>query len=125
MTKLTRRTFVKAAGTAAAAAPFGGGFAIGQPANPDIVVGAAQPLTGIFAFPGASLHAGLGDFCAWKNAGGGVMGRKLRYIAEDTGFKIDQGVTIFKKIMASEKPSFFYGDRTEWSKAVGQEAAAA
>lgn len=118
---ITRRTAV--GGIAAAAAM--PRFAIGQPANQDIVVGAAQPLTGIFSFPGASLNAGLNDFCAWKNASGGIQGRKLRYVAEDTGYKIDQGVAIFKKIMAAEKPTFFYGDRTEWCKAVAADALAA
>ena len=122
MTVVSRRTLI---GAGAAAAAFAPRFAIGQPAKPDIVVGAAQPLTGVFSFPGASLHAGLGDFCAWKNANGGIDGRKLRYVAEDTGYKIDQGVAVFKKIMAAEKPNFFYGDRTEWSKAVAQDAQAA
>jgi branched-chain amino acid transport system substrate-binding protein len=60
----------------------------------------------------------------WKNANGGVVGRKLRYVSEDSGFKLDQGVAIFKKIMASDKPSFFYGDSTQWAKAVAQDALA-
>ncbi len=124
MSRLSRRSVLKAIGASGAAFPLTGTFAIGQPANQDIVIGAASPLTGVFAFPGASLHAGLGDFCAWKNANGGVMGRKLRYVAEDTAFRVDQGVTVFKKIMASEKPTFFYGDRTEWAKAVAAEVAA-
>ena len=124
MSRLSRRGLVQAAAGAAASLPFGGRFAIGQPARPEIVVAAAQPLTGVFSFAGASLHAGLGDYCAWRNAAGGVAGRQLRYVAEDTGFKVDQGVAVFKKLMASEKPSFFYGDRTEWSKAVAREALA-
>ena len=41
------------------------------------------------------------------------MGRKLKYVSEDSGFKLDQGVAIFKKIMAAEKPNFFYGDSTQ------------
>jgi branched-chain amino acid transport system substrate-binding protein len=52
------------------------------------------------------------------------MGRQLRYVAEDSGFKLDQGVAIFKKIMAAEKPTFFYGDSTQWAKAVAQDAIA-
>lgn len=124
MTRTTRRTFLAGAGAVATASALNTGFAIGQTAQPDIVIGAAQPITGPFSFAGASLHAGLGDFCAWKNENGGVQRRKLRYVAEDSGFKVDQGVAIFKKIMASDKPSFFYGDRTEWCKAVSQEALA-
>jgi branched-chain amino acid transport system substrate-binding protein len=123
MTRISRRAFTKAAVATAATGPISR-FAIAQQANTEIVIGAGMPLTGVFAFPGASLHAGLGDFCAWKNASGGVMGRKLRYVAEDTSFKIDQAVAVFKKITASEKPNFYYGDRTETSKAIAQEAAA-
>ena len=58
------------------------------------------------------MNNGLNDFCQWKNSKGGVQGRTIRYVAEDSGFKLDQGVAIFKKIMASEKPSAanFAGD---------------
>ena len=80
----------------------------------EIVIGASQPITGVFSFAGVAMNNGLGDFVAWKNANGGVAGRKLRYVAEDSGFKLDQGVAIFKKIMAAEKPNFFYGDSTGW-----------
>ena len=124
MTRLSRRTLLQAAGGAAATLPLTTRFAIGQPARPDIVIAAAQPLTGPFAFAGPQLHNAFTDFVAWKNAAGGVEGRKLRYIAEDSNFKIDQGVAIFKKMMASEKPQFFYGDRTELAKAIAQEALA-
>ena len=54
-----------------------------------------------------------------------MAGRKLRYVSEDSGFKLDQGVAIFKKLMAAEKPTFFYGDSTQWAKAVAQDAVAA
>ena len=94
-----------------------GPFAIGrsqaQAHKGDIVVGASQPITGVFSFAGVAMNMGLNDFCTWKNSKGGVMGRKLRYVSEDSGFKLDQGVAIFKKIMAAERPSFFYGDSTQ------------
>ena len=41
----------------------------------EIVVGAAPPITGVFAFAGVGLHQGLGDYCEWRNANGGVAGR--------------------------------------------------
>jgi branched-chain amino acid transport system substrate-binding protein len=90
----------------------------------DIVIGASQPITGIFSFAGVAMNMGLNDFVEWKNANGGVVGRKLRYVSEDSGFKLDQGVAIFKKIMASERPTFFYGDSTQWVKAITQDAVA-
>lgn len=87
----------------------------------EIVVGAAPPITGVFAFAGVGLHQGLGDYCEWRNANGGVAGRRLRYIGEDSGYKMDQAMSVFKKIMGAHKPPVFYGDSTAWAKAAAQE----
>ena len=88
----------------------------------ELVVGAAPPITGVFAFAGAGLHQGLGDYCEWRNqAKGGVAGRKLRYIGEDSGYKMDQAMSVFKKIMGAHKPPVFYGDSTAWAKAAAKE----
>lgn len=125
MSKITRRQAAVTIGATAALGPFAIGRSQAQAHKGDIVVGASQPMTGVFSFAGVAMNNGLNDFCAWKNSKGGVMGRKLRYVSEDSGFKLDQGVAIFKKIMAAEKPSFFYGDSTQWVKAITQDAVAA
>ena len=122
MTSRIRRSIVQGIGAAAAAGPFSIGSALAQ--KNEIVVGGAQPITGVFSFAGVAMNNGLNDFIQWKNSKGGVSGRQLRYVSEDTGFKLDQGVAIFKKIMASDKPNFFYGDSTQWAKAVAQDAIA-
>lgn len=123
MTNIQRRKLVKAIGAAATVGTWGG-MAQAQAHKGDIVIGAAHPITGIFSFAGVQLNNAFNDYVAWKNANGGVAGRKLRHVAEDSGFKVDQGVAVFKKIMAAEKPSFFFGDGTPWSKAVAQDAKA-
>ena len=87
----------------------------------DIVVGAAPPITGVFAFAGVGLHQGLGDYCEWRNANGGVAGRKLRYVGEDSAYKMDQAMAVFKKIMGAHRPPVFYGDSTAWAKAAAAE----
>ena len=88
----------------------------------ELVVGAAPPITGVFAFAGVGLHQGLGDYCEWRNqAKGGVAGRKLRYVGEDSGYKMDQAMAVFKKIMGAHKPPVFYGDSTAWAKAAAKE----
>jgi branched-chain amino acid transport system substrate-binding protein len=125
MTDFTRRKIVQSVGAAATLGPFAIGRSQAQAHKGDIVIGASQPITGVFSFAGVAMNMGLNDFCAWKNSKGGVMGRKLKYVSEDSGFKLDQGVAIFKKIMAAEKPSFFYGDSTQWVKAVTQDAVSA
>jgi branched-chain amino acid transport system substrate-binding protein len=122
MSRINRRKAILGLG-ATSLAPFAIGRAAAQGAG-DIVIGASQPITGVFSFAGTDMNNGLNDFVQWKNAGGGVGGRKLRYVSEDSGFKLDQGVAIFKKIMAAEKPSFFYGDSTQWAKAIAQDAIA-
>ena len=125
MTHITRRQLVQSIGAAATLGPFAIGSAQAQAHKGDIVVGASQPITGVFSFAGVAMNMGLNDYCAWRNSKGGVMGRKMKYVSEDSGFKLDQGVAIFKKIMAAEKPSFFYGDSTQWVKAITQDAVAA
>ncbi len=125
MSDFTRRKIVQSLGAAASLGPFAIGSSLAQAGKGEIVIGAAQPITGVFSFAGVAMNYGLNDFVQWKNAKGGVAGRKLRYVSEDTGFKLDQGVAIFKKIMAAEKPNFFYGDSTQWVKAVSQDAIAA
>lgn len=127
MTNLIRRKIVQTTSAVAALGPFAIGSAQTQTQTHkgDIVVGASMPITGVFSFAGVAMNQGLNDYCAWRNSKGGVAGRKLRYVAEDSGFKLDQGVAIFKKIMAAEKPSFFYGDSTQWVKAITQDAVAA
>ncbi len=124
MTDFIRRKLVKGIGAVAAVGPFAIGASHAQAHKGDIVIGAAQPITGVFAFAGAAMNNGLNDFVEWKNANGGVAGHKLKYVAEDSGFKVDQAAAIFKKIMASEKPSFFYCDGTPSVKAVAQDAIA-
>jgi branched-chain amino acid transport system substrate-binding protein len=124
MTDIVRRKIVQSIGAAATLGPLAVHTAAAQAHKGDIVIGASQPITGVFSFAGAAMNNGLNDYVAWRNAKGGVQGRRLRYVSEDSGFKLDQGVAIFKKIMAAEKPSFFYGDSTQWAKAVSQDAIA-
>ena len=88
----------------------------------DLVVAAAPPITGVFAFAGVGLNIGLNDYCEWRNeARGGVMGRRLRYISEDSAYKMDQAMAVFKKLMAAHRPPVFYGDSTAWAKAAAVE----
>jgi branched-chain amino acid transport system substrate-binding protein len=124
MTHLSRRKIIQTVGVSAAFGPMLTLQSVAQPFKPDIVIAATQPVTGVFSTPGNYLNAGLGDYISWRNSKGGVLGHKLRYVWEDSSFKTDQAVTIFKKLMASEKPSFFFLDNTGTCKAVAQDAIA-
>lgn len=121
MSTFDRRRFLASGTATAGLASLGLPLRTALAQSGEIVIGAAPPITGVFAFAGAGLHAGLGDWVEWKNARGGVAGRKLRYVAEDSGYKVDQSVAIFKKIVAQYKPPLFYGDSTGWAKAIAPE----
>ena len=123
MRGLSRRDLLKYGGGAAAL-----GLALKSGLDPrsalaadDIVIGGSLPMTGVFAFAGIAGHQGLNDFVEWKNANGGVAGRQLRYVMEDTGYKVDVSVVAFKKITAAHKPPFYFGDSTGFEKAIASE----
>ena len=87
----------------------------------EIVIGACQPLTGRFAFAGKHIHAGLRDFIDWQNSKGGVLGYKLKYVFEDSGYQLNKAIAAFKRIMAKYNPMFMYGESTGQGKALARE----
>lgn len=112
------------AAAAAAALVFGPG-AQAQGSNDDIVLGGSIPMTGVFAFAGIGINAGIQDYVKIVNDAGGIKGRKLRYVPEDTGYKVDASVAAFKKITSQNKVNLYYGDSTAFSKTINPELARA
>ena len=90
-------------------------------AQEDIVLGGSIPLTGVFAFAGVGIDAGIRDYVKIVNDAGGIKGRKLRYVPEDTGYKIDQSIAAFKKITSQNKVNLYYADSTAFSKTINSE----
>jgi len=114
--KLSRRSF--------GALTLATGLAFGAPAAwaaDDIVLGGSIPMTGVFAFAGIGVHAGIGDYLKIVNDAGGIHGRKIRYVAEDTAYKVDASVAAFNKIAAQDKPNLYYGDSTGFAKTINPE----
>ncbi|MFT0548101.1 ABC transporter substrate-binding protein [Allopusillimonas ginsengisoli] len=87
----------------------------------DIVIGGSIPMSGVFAFAGVGIHAGIGDYVKMINEEGGIDGHKLRYVAEDTAYKVDASVAAFKKITSQDKVHLYYGDSTGFSKTINPE----
>lgn len=87
----------------------------------EIVIGGSIPMSGVFAFAGVGIHAGIGDYVKIVNEQGGVAGRKLRYVPEDTGYKVDVSVAAFKKITSQNDVNLYYGDSTGFSKTINPE----
>ncbi|MBL8486568.1 MAG: ABC transporter substrate-binding protein, partial [Rhodocyclaceae bacterium] len=52
---------------------------------------------------------------------GGIKGRKVRYVPEDTGYKVDASVAAFKKITSQNTVNLYYGDSTAFAKTINPE----
>ena len=112
-----RRSLLLAAG-ASLAAPLA---AHAQAGGEDIVLGGSIPMTGVFAFAGVGINAGIQDYLKIVNDAGGLKGRKIKYVPEDTGYKVDVSVAAFKKITSQNKVNLYYGDSTAFSKTINPE----
>lgn len=86
-----------------------------------IVFGGSIPLSGVFAFAGVHIHAGLTDYTSWINSEGGINGHPVEYVMEDTAYEVDRSVAAFKKISGSDSPAVYYGDSTGFMKAIAAE----
>ena len=87
----------------------------------EIVIGGSIPMTGVFAFAGVGINAGIEDYVKIVNDAGGIKGRKVRYVPEDTGYKVDVSVAAFKKITSQNKVNLYYGDSTGFAKTINPE----
>jgi branched-chain amino acid transport system substrate-binding protein len=92
-----------------------------QAGGEDIVLGGSIPMTGVFAFAGIGIDAGIKDYVKMVNDAGGIKGRKIRYVPEDTGYKVDVSVAAFKKITSQNKVNLYYGDSTGFAKTINPE----
>lgn len=117
LTSQRRRSLLLAAG-ASLAAPLA---AQAQTGGEDIVIGGSIPMTGVFAFAGVGINLGIGDYVKMVNDAGGIKGRKLRYVPEDTGYKVDVSVAAYKKLTSQNKINLYYGDSTGFSKTINPE----
>ncbi|WP_206374165.1 ABC transporter substrate-binding protein [Sneathiella chinensis] len=97
------------------------GGAVQAQEKKDIVLGGSIPLTGVFAFAGVGVHAGITDATEIINSNGGIEGHKLVYVPEDTGYKVDQSVAVYNKITSQHDVNLYYGDSTAFAKTISPE----
>ncbi len=110
--------------TLAAPAAFAAPSLVGRSAwaqSGDVVFAATLPLTGPFAAVAKDQLEGLKDHFDWLNAKGGIRGRPVKFVVEDTQYKVDQAIAAFKKFMAADKPVAVFGDGTGFVRAAAQE----
>src|SRR5690554_4390918 len=98
-----------------------GTAAMTHAAEKEIVIGGSIPMSGVFAFAGIGIHAGIQDYVKIVNDAGGIEGHMLRYVPEDSGYKVDVSVAAFKKITSGNDVNFYYGDSTGFSKTINPE----
>lgn len=87
----------------------------------DVTIGGSIPLTGVFGFAGIGVNNGISDYVKIVNETGGIKGRKLRYVFEDTGYKPDVSVAAFKKLTGANKINLYYGDSTAFQRTINPE----
>ncbi len=116
-----RRRSLMLGAAAAGAATLTHPLSVLAQAADEIVIGGSIPMTGVFAFAGVGINAGIEDYVKIVNEAGGIAGRKVRYVPEDTGYKVDVSVATFKKITSQNKVNLYYGDSTGFAKTINPE----
>ena len=107
--KLDRRTVLKtaaAAGVVQIASP----FVIGARAADAIKIGMVDPLTGVYAAVAQNEVLGAKFAVEQINAKGGVLGRPLELLVEDSANDVGTGVQKTRKLIERDQVSFIIGD---------------
>jgi len=119
--KVDRRTVLKGSAAVAATSVLGMP-AIVQAQSKKWVFAGSSPLTGPFAQAGTTALKDLLDWVEMTNDMGGIAGRPVELIHEDSGYDPARSLANFKKAMsADEKPVFYSGDSTGFMKLVAPE----
>src|SRR6266511_1660754 len=69
----------------------------------EIKVGGIFDITGITADVGKPFATGVRDGVAWVNANGGVNGKRINLIDADYGYKVPEGVALYKRLVNDQK----------------------
>jgi branched-chain amino acid transport system substrate-binding protein len=108
-TKLDRRTILKSAGLAAAsqvASP----FLITARGETPIRIGMVDPLTGVYAAPAGNEVMGAKLAIDQMNAKGGILGRQVELLVEDSANDVGTGVQKARKLIERDQVNFIIGD---------------
>src|SRR5690242_17932149 len=85
---------------------FAVGVAAAQPKEP-LEVGAFLPITGKFALPGELQRNGILSATDDINAAGGINGRPIRVVVEDSSDSNTAAITSMRKLAESKYPVVF------------------
>lgn len=108
--QIPRRTILKA-GVAAGALQVAAPFIVKAQGEQPIKIGVDNPLTGIYAALGHNEQAGMELATSQINAKGGIMGRQVQLVIEDsTSDKTDVAVQKARKLIQSDQVNFLVGN---------------
>jgi branched-chain amino acid transport system substrate-binding protein len=103
--KISRRTFCIAALALTGTAP----IASAQTAAPSLKIGVPLPLTGPLAGGGTQILWGIQYAAQEANDAGGVLGRKIELLVEDTKGEANTSATVAAKLGGQDKVDAFVG----------------
>jgi branched-chain amino acid transport system substrate-binding protein len=106
---MNRRTLLKA-GAAVGAAQIASPFVIAARGETPIKIGMVDPLTGVYAAVAQNEVIGARLAVDNINAKGGVLGRPLELLVEDSANDVGTGVQKTRKLIERDQVSFIIGD---------------
>src|ERR1700744_5815057 len=106
---INRRTILKS-GAAIAAAQFSSPFIITARGETPIKIGMVDPLTGVYAAIAQNEVVGAKYAVEQINAKGGIMGRPIELLVEDSANDVGTGVQKTRKLIDRDQVSFIIGD---------------
>src|ERR1700759_1081456 len=106
---INRRTILKS-GAAIAAAQFSSPFIITARGETPIKIGMVDPLTGVYAAIAQNEVIGARYAVEEINKKGGIMGRQIELLVEDSANDVGTGVQKTRKLIERDQVSFIIGD---------------
>jgi branched-chain amino acid transport system substrate-binding protein len=107
--KFDRRTVIKGA-AAAGALQIGSPFIIKARGETSIRIGMVDPLTGVYAAPAGNEVMGAKLAIDQMNAKGGILGRQVELLVEDSANDVGTGVQKTRKLIERDQVTFIIGD---------------
>jgi branched-chain amino acid transport system substrate-binding protein len=104
-----RRTLLTAAG-ATAALQLTGPFVISARGETPLRIGFVDPLTGVYAAPAQNEITGAKLAVEQLNAKGGILGRPIELLVEDSANDVGTGVQKARKLIERDQVTFLIGD---------------
>src|SRR6516225_4546774 len=104
-----RRSLIKGA-AAAGALQISSPFIIAARGETPVRIGMVDPLTGVYAAPAGNEVMGAKLAIQQTNASGGILGRQVELLVEDSANDVGTGVQKVRKLLERDQVNFIIGD---------------